>query len=259
MTYAAGTPGGSGSNLLSKYDLATKTETTVNMATALGVGTWHGVGVAVDEVTGYVYVVGGYGTSNAQLTVWDTSTTPFTLLEGKAVSGSPAGICVPQEEVAYNPLQLSKDDGLAAGQCVKPGDQITYTITYSNVAGTQPVTGVVLTDNLPPETTFVSASGGGTYDGVTHTVTWNIGTIAAGAGPFTETLVVQVKAGTPPGTTMVNYATIDSNETPPTTVSESTDVCKDEVPGVPEFSLGIPVMTSIAAAAYLFIRRRKRP
>jgi len=113
MSYGAWTPSGTGSKILSKYDLATRTETTGSLVD-------QGVGVAVDEVTGFVYVTlspYGRGLWQGDLSVWDTSTTPWTQVQITKVSGSPAGICIPQEEVAYNPLHLTKDDGLAAGVC----------------------------------------------------------------------------------------------------------------------------------------------
>jgi DNA-binding beta-propeller fold protein YncE len=56
-------PGGN-NTFLSKYDLATGVETKVNM----GHG---GMGIAVDETTGYVYVTGGCTKRN--ITVWDSN------------------------------------------------------------------------------------------------------------------------------------------------------------------------------------------
>jgi uncharacterized repeat protein (TIGR01451 family) len=215
--YCAYVPFGTGSTLLSKYDLVTGTETTVDM----GHG---GVGVAVDELTGYVYVTGGCSGDN--LEVWDTFTSPWTQVQNTGVIGNPAGIYIPQEEVAYNPLGLSKDDGLAEGECINPGESIIYTISYDNTANAFDVHNVTLVDTLPTEVSFVSATGGGTYDAGTHTVTWNIGTLGAGTGPFSVTSVVTVNSDTPLGTIIVNYSTIDSDETPSTTVSEDTKVCE---------------------------------
>jgi len=216
VSFGASVPGGCGSNLLSKYDLRARTETTVDLG-------HQGVGVAVDEVTGYVYVTGDYYAR--KLEIWDTSTTPWTLVQAVSVSGSPAGICIPQEEVAYNPLGLSIDDGLAEGQCVSPGQDITYEICFDNLKNTYDVHNVKIVDELPAEVEFVSATGGGTYDPGTHTVAWAIGTLSAGATQQCMQLMVHVRSTVSPGSTIVNYVTIDSDETFPTTVSESTDVC----------------------------------
>jgi uncharacterized repeat protein (TIGR01451 family) len=143
--------------------------------------------------------------------------------------GDPTGIVVPGKEISYNPLNLSKDDGLG-GACVSPGGTITYTISYTN-ANTYDVTGVTITDTLPPEVTFVSCTGGGSHSG--STVTWNIGTITAGASG-SVTLTVQVNLGTPPGTNIINYATINGAEpgTGPTTVSETTVTCTNQPPDI---------------------------
>ena len=77
-------------------------------------------------------------------------------------------------------------------------------------------------DQLPAQTSFVSATGGGVYDGPSHSVTWLEGTVAAGSGPFCDDLVATVNAL--PGSTITNSATIDSDDTPPTTRSQDTAV-----------------------------------
>lgn len=89
-------------------------------------------------------------------------------------------------------------------------------------------------DNLPTDVSFVSATGGGTYDSVSHTVTWNIGTLSAGAAQQCVQLVVNVDTTATPGSTVSNSATIDSDETPPTTVNEDTEVCPNRPPDVSE-------------------------
>ena len=218
---AGGMP--NGSTLLSKYDPATRTETTVDLG-------HQGVGVAVDETTGYVYVTSDQITQC--LEVWDTSTSPWTQVQATAVFGSPAGICIPQTEVSYNPLSLSKSDGLTTSECVYAGANINYEIYYDNT-NAYDVHNVVITDTLPAETRFVSASDGGTYDSVTHTVRWNIGSLSAGAPQSYVTLVGTLEQGTTPGTTVTNFAMIDSDETPVTTQREDTDVCT-EIPPPPQ-------------------------
>ena len=213
MTAGAWTPSGTGSNFLSKWDGST--ETTFDLGN-------QGVGVAVDEVTGYVYVTVsgyiGYTYYPGKLQVWDTSTA--TRKQLTTLSGSPAGICIPQEEVSVNPLNLTKDDGLG-GACVNAGGTITYDICYDNTANpTTTMTNVEIVDDLPPETTYVS---GGSYNAGTHQATWNIGTLQPGASQQCVQLVVNVDA-TATGT-ITNYATIDSDQTEPTPIYEQTEVC----------------------------------
>ncbi|BDG29673.1 carboxypeptidase regulatory-like domain-containing protein [Thermus thermophilus] len=62
---------------------------------------------------------------------------------------------------------------------VPDGAKYTYTITVRNLSATETATNVVVTDLLPAELGFVSASDGGTYDPILHTVTWNYSTTPA--------------------------------------------------------------------------------
>ena len=54
---------------------------------------------------------------------------------------------------------------------VEPGGNLTYTITITNVGGAI-ATGVVITDQIPANTSFVMASDGGTF--ANGLITWNI-------------------------------------------------------------------------------------
>ncbi len=218
-------PPGVGSTLLSKYDVATGIETTVDM----GHG---GVGLTVDEVTGYVYVTGGaYGGDN--LSVWDTSSFPFTEIQDTGRIGNPAGIAI--GNVSYNPLNLAKNDTIQ-GYGVYIGQTFTYEITYDNKDNAFGVANVTAVDTLPAGLDFVSEAlngvpGTGVYDPVEHTVTWDIGTLPAyDPGGLIE-LVVRVNQNAVGETTIYNYCTIESDQTPPTTV-EGTDPDNPE-PGEP--------------------------
>ena len=84
------------------------------------------------------------------------------------------------------------------------GGPVRYTITYGNLGGV-PATGVCLTDTLPAGVTFVSASVPPTS---TAPLVWDVGNLAAGAGPFTIIVTGTVEAGTPAWTTFANTVTI---------------------------------------------------
>lgn len=56
------------------------------------------------------------------------------------------------------------------------GLPVTYTLTLTNV-GQAPATGVVITDVVPANVTYVS---GGAYDAGTRTVTWNVASLPVG-------------------------------------------------------------------------------
>ena len=244
--YAA-VPSGCGSNFISAFDLTSRTETLIDM----GHG---GVGIAVDEVTGYVYVTGGYTNVAGSwipvqnLEVWDPATS--TELQDTGDIGNPAGICIPREEVHFYELGIEKTD---MPDPVLPGATITYTITYDNLQNSFDVHNVVIIDYLPSETVFVSASDGGVYDPASHTVTWNIGTLPAGSGPFSVTLEVTVDPSTPPGS-ITNFAEIDSDETDLVTVYESTTVAIGQVIPVAPFGtiLILTAMTVMTIGYFVF-------
>jgi len=88
------------------------------------------------------------------------------------------------------PLQLTKVS--SSGATVNPGGTINYSIGYSNINATTPFQNVVITDPLPPFTTYLSASCGplpatltscaiaAPTVGATGTVTWTLaGTLDA--------------------------------------------------------------------------------
>ena len=90
---------------------------------------------------------------------------------------------------------IQKDDGLTQAT---PGQTITYTITVSNVGGSDG-TGVVVMDSYPlglMET--VVADQGGIVDATTGTITWNLGDLAAGQ-TVTLTVTGQLIGAAPAG------------------------------------------------------------
>ena len=237
----SGSGGPSGGTLLSKYELSTTSESTLNVGSVV-------LGVAVDQLTGLVHITTRGGTYNDNLLVYDSSLTNPPLWTSGDI-GNPTGLCI-GEGVSYNPLGLTKDDGVTT--CVKPGDTISYTMSYKNGNPTD-VTGVTLVDKVPAEVT-VTDTGGGTQSG--NTVTWDIGTLTTGQSG-SKTLTVTVKAGTAAGTVIDNAATINANEanTGPTTVHERTTVCGVSVP---EFtSVAIPVAGILGMVLLISLRKRR--
>jgi uncharacterized repeat protein (TIGR01451 family) len=101
-----------------------------------------------------------------------------------------------------------------------PGSNATYTLGVSST-GPDAAANVSLTDALPPGTTFVSFTAPGGWItttpavGGTGTVTATNTSLASGASA-SFTLVVNVNAGTPVGTTISNTATVASATADPT-------------------------------------------
>jgi uncharacterized repeat protein (TIGR01451 family) len=85
---------------------------------------------------------------------------------------------------------------------VAVGQDLTYTIVVANAAGALDATSVVVTDTLPADVEFVSATGGVTpSNGV---LTFNLGTLAGGASTTLEVTVRPLAAAA--GTTITNTA-----------------------------------------------------
>jgi uncharacterized repeat protein (TIGR01451 family) len=104
-------------------------------------------------------------------------------------------------------LQIHMSD---AGVPVGPGSLLTYLITVKNL-GNADATGVVISDTLPNNTSFVSASAGGLQSG--GSVVWNVGTVMSGtvnanggldAGSQTVTMTVRINLGVANGSTITN-------------------------------------------------------
>jgi len=122
-------------------------------------------------------------------------------------------------------LVLTKDDGSLS---LQPGEVVTYTLTVANAAVTAR-TGVSLTDTLPPNTTLVAASDGGTESG--GTVTWPAFDLAGGAVAL-RTLTLQVDPAIPLTVgTLTNTATVtdDGNAGPDPTPENNTASDTDAV------------------------------
>lgn len=103
-------------------------------------------------------------------------------------------------------LTIDKDDGISR---ISPGQQTTYTLTISNV-GQADATNVAVTDELPPNTTFVEASDDGTHaDGV---VTWPTFDLPSGS-TTTRTVTVRVNDDVVADEEIINVATVTDDGT----------------------------------------------
>jgi len=113
---------------------------------------------------------------------------------------------------------------LDEGAPLVPGDGVRYDVTITN-SGSAAATSVVVTDVLPEAlVNAVPANGGTLTDGV---VTWNVGTVAAGAS-----VTVRVSGVVDPlalgGETLVNQASLALTEGPPRVSDDpSTPVADD--------------------------------
>jgi hypothetical protein len=124
----------------------------------------------------------------------------------------------------YTPVcspTLTKVDNVPDGNCVGPGDNITYNICY-NANGYRD-TDVVIVDELPGEVEPNNTSDPN-YDSSSHTYTWNIGTLEPNESGCV-TLTVKVKYPRPGGV-ITNFCEMRGNcMTSGVTACEDTPVC----------------------------------
>jgi uncharacterized repeat protein (TIGR01451 family) len=113
-------------------------------------------------------------------------------------------------------LSLSKS---GSPDPVIAGSNLTYTLTVANT-GPDSATSVVVTDNLPAETTFVSCSstGGGVCGGSGNNRTVTFASLASGQTE-SVTLVASVNCSVVDGTLVSNTATVSSSTLDPNTTN----------------------------------------
>ena len=127
---------------------------------------------------------------------------------------------------------------LANSNSVVVGQDVTYTLVV-HIAGQSDALGVIVTDPLPAGTSFVSASGGGTFKN--GTTIWDLGTIAAGSPDTTLTLVIQVNAAQPTG--LANTAFVSSSTSDPVPGNNS-GTAKISVTPAPDTSADLAISNS---------------
>ncbi len=107
-------------------------------------------------------------------------------------------------------LKVTKTDNQTQ---VLAGEELTYIVSYANT-GDAEATNVTLKDILPEYATLVtgSISDGGTYDSVTRTITWNVGTVAI-SGSGARQFKVTVNPDLLRGAVILNHASISATQT----------------------------------------------
>ncbi|MCA1840873.1 MAG: DUF11 domain-containing protein [Actinobacteria bacterium] len=128
----------------------------------------------------------------------------------------------------------------------KPGDTLTYTVHVVNT-GEGTLTHVVITDPIPAGTTLIAATAtdGPTLSG--NTLTWTIPSLASGSA-IDESFAVTVAPNA--GSTVLNVAVADSDQTSPKDASALTTIKRTSVLGV-VITKQVPLAPTTVAAATL--------
>jgi uncharacterized repeat protein (TIGR01451 family) len=120
-------------------------------------------------------------------------------------------------------LQIEKQ---AEPFVVKPGEQLTYVITYRN-AGNIEAQDVVITDTLPPSVTFNHANPLAHTEPPSLTLRWDVGDLVGGSIPHYITVVVTVSDSVANGQLLTNTATIAAaGDVSPATGQITTEVTR---------------------------------
>ncbi len=143
----------------------------------------------------------------------------------------------PTPLLAAPDLAISKVDG---GEiALSPGQLITYTLSYTN-KGTQEATGVVITETVPANTTFVGPAGWSCASGSSAgtVCNFNLPSLPVGA-TRTISFVVQLNDPLPPVTVILNAVSIgdDGSKGPDPTPDDNTDIIDTPRGSAPDMSI----------------------
>lgn len=134
------------------------------------------------------------------------------------------------------------------------GSSFSYDLTVTN-AGPAGATGVVVTDSLPAQVTYVSNNCGATY--AAPTVTWNLGALANGASLTCSITVTVAQAGAINNTATVSSTTTDPNSGNNAGVSALGGAANPTIP-VPTLSLwaALALLAGVLGAGWIATQRR---
>lgn len=189
--------------------------------------------------------------SNTAVVRWDLTdkTDPTTAgsTQDRSVTSTPVDVTVQEPRTAVTKSVV--------GTTPAPGDSFTYSVTVSDVGGTNvsDAHDVVVKDVVPAGVAVDESTitGGGTYAAATRTITWNVPLLTAAAGAdhaktFTYTAKLAA-SGTIDGTALANTVKVTSYESLPTggrTYTDGPQATATVTPRLPHTSVAKRVVGS---------------
>ena len=180
--------------------------------------------------------------ASTQLTFQATvsGTAPAGTISNTAdISSAEISTPVPSNTAAFN-VTVGGTPALSLTKVVSPqtagrGSVVQYTLTAGATGGNS--TGVTLTDVLPANVTYVAgtASGGGTYNAASRTLTWALGALSAGS-TSAVTFQATINLSAAIGSTITNTGSVASNEVPTPVTSNAANVTVAQV-GVGDWAM----------------------
>ena len=224
LTYTITLSNGGGT-AFTNYDFVENVPTAATLASVTGAGVTACAtpvtGAGTCNVTVATIPANGSTTVTVVFTVADPipgGTTSITNLVsgGDTTCPQPGNTCTVTTPTAGR-VSIAKSVVDASGNGIaEPGETLTWTITLTNSGGSI-VTGFGVTDPLDPNTSFISASHGGTH--AAGTVTWTSLTVPAQVGPTPGTLALTVTttvdAPIPEGVRIIGNLAHETGGTPP--------------------------------------------
>jgi uncharacterized repeat protein (TIGR01451 family) len=146
-------------------------------------------------------------------TIVVTPNTPGTIVDNAVASSTTTDLDTENNAVAISST-VTPDADLAVTatsdqSTLEQFSNLTYHVTVKN-NGPSPAVGVTVTDTLPTNAAFVSATGGVTPSG--STLTFQVGTLAAGASATFDIVVQPFQVGTNTNTATASSTTTDLNQ-----------------------------------------------
>lgn len=119
-------------------------------------------------------------------------------------------------------------DKTASSSLVQPDQMLSYSLTAKN-SDIVPQTNVLISDTVPANTQFVSATSPHSGPDGNGVITWSFGSVSPGAA-VAVTMVVQVNSGTTDGTIITNTAEVSSSEGERAGATAVTTVSTQDIP-----------------------------